>query len=42
MQEAWEFVKNHEQVKMTIDLFEMGLVFLRKEFRQKENMQISY
>ncbi|MFN8283575.1 MAG: class I SAM-dependent methyltransferase [Chitinophagales bacterium] len=42
MQEAWEFVKNHEQVKLTIDLFEMGMVFLRKEFRQKEHMQISY
>jgi predicted O-methyltransferase YrrM len=42
MQEAWEYIKNHEKVTTTIDIFEMGIVFLRKEFRQKQHMQISY
>ncbi len=42
MQEAWEYIKNHEQVTLTIDIFEMGVVFLRKEFRQKQHMLITY
>ncbi len=42
MQEAWEFIKNHPQVKLTIDIFEMGIVFLRKENREKEHMRIRY
>lgn len=42
MQEAWEYIKNHEKVTCTIDIFEMGIVFLRKEFRQKQHMQITY
>ena len=42
MQEAWEYVKNHERVTLTIDIFEMGIVFLRTEFRQKQHMQITY
>lgn len=42
MQEAWQFIKNHERVRRTIDIFEMGIVFFRKEDRQKEHMQISY
>jgi predicted O-methyltransferase YrrM len=42
MQEAWEFIKNHETVTRTIDIFEMGVVFLRKENRQKEHMLIRY
>ncbi len=42
MQEAWQFIKNHERVRRTIDIFEMGIVFFRKEDRQKEHMQITY
>lgn len=42
MQEAWEYIKNHEKVTLTIDIFEMGIVFLRKENRQKEHMLIHY
>ena len=42
MQEAWQFIKNHERVTRTIDIFEMGIVFFRKEDRQKEHMQITY
>lgn len=42
MQEAWEFIKNHEKVTLTIDIFEMGIVFFRRENRQKEHMLIHY
>jgi predicted O-methyltransferase YrrM len=31
MEEAWERVKKHPQVTLTIDLFYMGLVWIRKE-----------
>ncbi len=30
MEEAWEGVKQHSSVTLTIDLFFIGLVFLRK------------
>ena len=42
MQEAWEYIKNHKEVSLTIDIFEMGIVLLRNEFRQKQHMQITY
>lgn len=31
MEEAWEEIKNHPQVTVTIDLFWIGLVFFKKE-----------
>lgn len=31
MEQAWEHVKAHPRVTVTIDLYDMGLVFLRKE-----------
>lgn len=31
MQEAWEMIKNHPEVKVTIDTHQWGLVFFRKE-----------
>ncbi|WP_139958188.1 O-methyltransferase [Flavicella sediminum] len=31
MDEAWEEIKKHEQVKVTLDTFQWGLVFFRKE-----------
>ena len=42
MEEAWAFVKNHPSVKITIDIFEMGLVFLRKENLEKEHFRVWY
>lgn len=30
MEEAWEIIKSNEKVTLTIDLFQMGLVFFRK------------
>jgi hypothetical protein len=31
MSEAWDAIKAHPEVTVTIDLYDMGLVFLRKE-----------
>lgn len=39
MQEAWEEIKKHPQVKVTIDTFYWGLVFFRKE-QVKEDFKI--
>lgn len=31
MQEAWQIIKNHPKVKVTIDTFQWGLIFFRQE-----------
>jgi hypothetical protein len=36
MEYAWEEIKNHPQVTITIDLFFLGLVFFRRE-QAKQN-----
>jgi predicted O-methyltransferase YrrM len=42
MEEAWEEIKNHPSVKVTIDLFFMGLVFFREDFKMKQHFVIRY
>jgi predicted O-methyltransferase YrrM len=39
MTEAWDYVKNHESVIVTVDCFYLGLVFFRKE-QVKEHFKI--
>lgn len=39
MEEAWEIIKNHPQVKVTIDTFQWGFVFFRYE-QEKEHFII--
>lgn len=39
MEEAWEIIKKHPKVKVTIDTFQWGLVFFRYE-QEKENFII--
>jgi len=39
MEEAWEIIKNHHKTRVTIDLFDLGLVFFRKE-QVKQNFVI--
>ncbi len=39
MEEAWEEIKNHKTVKVTIDTFQWGFVFFRKE-QEKEHFTI--
>jgi predicted O-methyltransferase YrrM len=42
MEEAWDLVKQHPQVTCTIDLFFIGLVFFRKEFKAAQHFVIHY
>jgi len=42
MEEAWQFIKNHEEVTVSIDIFEMGFVFIRKENIQKSHCVVQY
>ncbi|MEY4926001.1 MAG: hypothetical protein RI894_437, partial [Bacteroidota bacterium] len=37
MQRAWREIKQHPRVTLTIDVFEMGIVFFRKEQKAKEH-----
>lgn len=39
MTEAWEYIKHHEAVTVTVDIFYMGIVFFRKE-QKKEHFKI--
>lgn len=41
MEEAWQEIKNHPEVKVTVDLFQWGLVFFRKE-QEKEHFKIRF
>ena len=41
MDEAWETIKSHPKVSVTVDLFFLGLVFFRKE-QAKENFTIRF
>jgi predicted O-methyltransferase YrrM len=42
MEEAWEKVKAHEAVTLTIDLFFIGIVFLKKDFKVKQHFVVRY
>ncbi len=42
MDEAWEVIKKHSSVTLTIDLFFIGLVFLRREQKEKEHFVIRF
>jgi predicted O-methyltransferase YrrM len=42
MEKAWEEIKNHQQVCCTIDVFFIGIVFFRKEFKEKCNFSIRF
>jgi predicted O-methyltransferase YrrM len=42
MENAWEEIKADERVSLTIDLFYIGIVFLKKENKEKENFIIRF
>jgi predicted O-methyltransferase YrrM len=42
MEKAWEKIKDHPAVTCTIDLFFIGLVFFRKDFKVKQHFSIRY
>jgi predicted O-methyltransferase YrrM len=42
MEHAWSEIKNCEKVTLTIDLFFVGLVFFRKDFKEKLDFMIRF
>lgn len=42
MEEVWEEIKKHPQVMLTVDLFFMGIVFFRPEFKVKQHFRIRF
>jgi predicted O-methyltransferase YrrM len=42
MEEAWEEIKVHEAVTLTIDLFFIGIVFLKKDFKVKQHFSVRF
>jgi hypothetical protein len=42
MEKAWEEIKQHPHVTLTIDLFFIGLVFVRQAQKEKEHFVIRY
>jgi predicted O-methyltransferase YrrM len=42
MEEAWEKIKAHPSVKCTVDIFFLGFVFFRQEFKTKQNFVVRF
>ena len=42
MEKAWTEIKKQKEVTLTIDLFYIGIVFFRKENKEKQHFTISY
>jgi predicted O-methyltransferase YrrM len=42
MEEAWEEIKMQEAVTLSIDLFFIGIVFLKKDFKVKQHFVVRY
>jgi hypothetical protein len=42
MEKAWEEIKAHPAVRCTIDIFFLGFVFFRDEFKEKQDFTIRF
>ncbi|MGN6166156.1 MAG: O-methyltransferase [Flavisolibacter sp.] len=42
MEKAWEEIMQHPSVRCTIDIFFLGFVFFRNEFKEKQHFQIRF
>lgn len=42
MEEAWDTIKYHADVRCTVDLFFLGIVLFRKEFKEKQHFAIRF
>lgn len=42
MTEAWEIIKQHEKVKLSIDIYKMGFIFFKKSKLAKENFKLLF
>jgi len=42
MEEAWEYIKSHLAVRCSVDLFFLGIVFFRQEFKGRQHFKIRF
>src|ERR1700741_325502 len=42
MESAWEEIKKHKDVTLSLDLFHLGIVFFRKEQKEKEHFVLRF
>jgi predicted O-methyltransferase YrrM len=42
MDDAWEKIKKHPKVRLTIDIYSFGLVFFRSEQKEQENFVLKF
>lgn len=42
MEEAWKTIQEDESVRCTIDIFFMGIVFFRQEFKEKQHFKVRF
>src|SRR6185295_376097 len=42
MERAWEHIKEHPSVRCSIDLFFIGVIFFRPEFKEKQHFTIRF
>lgn len=42
MEEAWELIREHPAVRCSIDLFFIGIVFFKEEFKEKQHFRIRF
>jgi len=42
MEEAWEHIKTHPAARCSIDLFFIGVIFFRQEFKEKQHFTIRF
>lgn len=42
MEESWAIIKQHEAVTLSIDLFFIGIVFFKKDFKVKQHFTIKF
>jgi predicted O-methyltransferase YrrM len=42
MEEAWRIIKSHSAVRCSIDLFFIGIIFFREEFKEKQDFVIRF
>lgn len=42
MEQVWEEIKNHDAVRLSIDLFFIGIVLFKKEFKEKQHFSIRF
>jgi predicted O-methyltransferase YrrM len=42
MEEAWDFIKDNDAVTLSIDLFFVGILFFRQDFKVKQHFSIQF